>query len=402
MDLSNKILSKVSLSWMDVQKQLLNVMQTRTTTGISVSSLQNATSGGTGTATSSSTIAINKIFVKQCTDFLIKHIKNLNQKQIIDHLENLAQSSGLMVFKTPSEEDPATINAFLNTDDFYFEVSINSKGEITDVKFSICSEPAKSSNLLKEIFCSWNWDLLSKHIEGIKSNFILTDPDHQIRTKGFKSIQYLENDLNTLYQIQVKYLERILKLQTTTNDSNHQMKHLDKLINQTPIGVLKKSELGQPMRLHYYLSPLDLIQQQNSSKHLSIDQLINSEELGAYVSISLESTRPNRLETKNKLPDTPLLVLNENDDFDNSWHDHLNPYLNPANFNFEKSPLFKSVNAQKNHPQQQQHQIPGTYIVKLNKPVVMCSSTLNHLQTQIGIETFAEQQQPRHQPFFEH
>jgi surface antigen len=143
MDLSNKILSKVSLSWMDVQKQLLNVMQTRTTTGISVSSLQNATSGGTGTATSSSTIAINKIFVKQCTDFLIKHIKNLNQKQIIDHLENLAQSSGLMVFKTPSEEDPATINAFLNTDDFYFEVSINSKGEITDVKFSICSEPAK-------------------------------------------------------------------------------------------------------------------------------------------------------------------------------------------------------------------------------------------------------------------
>jgi hypothetical protein len=62
---------------------------------------------------------------------------------VIDQLENLAQSSGLMVYKTPCEEDPQTVNAFLNTDDFYFEVSVNLKGEITDVKFSICSEPAK-------------------------------------------------------------------------------------------------------------------------------------------------------------------------------------------------------------------------------------------------------------------
>jgi len=44
-------------------------------------------------------------------------------------MENLAQSSSLNVYKMPSEEDPTTINAFLNTDDFYFEVSINSRGE---------------------------------------------------------------------------------------------------------------------------------------------------------------------------------------------------------------------------------------------------------------------------------
>ena len=62
---------------------------------------------------------------------------------MIDQLENLAKSSGLGVCKTPSEEEPTTVNAFLNTDDFYFEVSINIKGEIIDVKFSIFSEPAK-------------------------------------------------------------------------------------------------------------------------------------------------------------------------------------------------------------------------------------------------------------------
>ena len=55
--------------------------------------------------------------------------KDLNQTQVIEEMENLAQSSSLNVYKMPSEEDPTTINAFLNTDDFYFEVSINSRGE---------------------------------------------------------------------------------------------------------------------------------------------------------------------------------------------------------------------------------------------------------------------------------
>ena len=35
----------------------------------------------------------------------------------------------------------------------------------------------KSNLLLKDIFCSWNWELLSKHIEGIKSNYVLNDSD---------------------------------------------------------------------------------------------------------------------------------------------------------------------------------------------------------------------------------
>jgi len=188
---------------------------------------------------------------------------------------------------------------------------------------------------------------------------IFTGIKSQIRTKGFKSIQYLEKDLNSLYQIQVKYLEKILKITSNLKANDIQMKYMDKLINQTPIGVLKKSELGQPMRLYYYLSPLDLIQHNSkdynlneiNTKHkllnsLSIDQLIEYE-IGSYVSISLESTRKNenvKMEqsTQNlvednfqhKLPDTTLLILNENDD-ENCWHDFLNPYFN-INLNFDK------------------------------------------------------------------
>lgn len=63
MDLSNKVLAKAPISWGDVQKQLLTVIQTRGT------SIHSSTS-------STHQLPINKVFVKQCTDLLIKHIKS--------------------------------------------------------------------------------------------------------------------------------------------------------------------------------------------------------------------------------------------------------------------------------------------------------------------------------------
>ena len=171
----------------------------------------------------------------------------MSQAQVIEQLKNLAQACNLGVFETPSEDDPSTINAFLSTDDFFFEIAINISGEITEVKFSIFSEPAKSSVLLKEIFCSWNWDLLSKHIEDIKKNYILAHPNQVVRAKGFKVIECLEKDLNLLYSIQLKYLDKLFKNPSLSKGKGqlNQSKYLEKLVNQTPIGVFKKSELGK-------------------------------------------------------------------------------------------------------------------------------------------------------------
>jgi hypothetical protein len=48
--------------------------------------------------------------------------------------------------------------------------------------------------------------------------------------------------------------------------------------------------------------------------------------------------------------------------------------------------------------------VPGTFIAKLSKPIVMCLSTLNQLQTQIGIETISIETIYRSEkltPFFE-
>ncbi len=63
---------------------------------------------------------------------------------MIDQLNNFAQSCNLSVFSSPSEEEPSTVNAFLESnEDFFFGVSISLNGEITDVKFSLFSEEAK-------------------------------------------------------------------------------------------------------------------------------------------------------------------------------------------------------------------------------------------------------------------
>lgn len=278
-------------------------------------------------------------------------------------------------------------------------------GEITEVKFSIFSEPAKvslpsilfnkfasilinlsrviqRSALLKDIFCSWNWDLLSKHIDGIKHNYILAHANQVIRAKGFKVIECLEKDLSQLYSIELKYLSKFFKNPSTLSKGNksqfNQSKYLEKLVNQTPIGVFQKSELGneslnvdtfchfscqvvfhfmtgESMRLYYYLSPMDLIQHHQKSKDkasegfdvtykilssLTTDEMIQHE-LGSYLTVSLLSTPEtggadgvDKSQENFWLPDCSLLMLNESDD-ERKLNEAFSPYLN-NNFKFEK------------------------------------------------------------------
>jgi hypothetical protein len=68
MDLCNRITSKPSQPWTDIQKQLISVLQTR---NIVQTSTTTTTSSAPKTIT---TINFNKLFVRQCTDLLIKHI----------------------------------------------------------------------------------------------------------------------------------------------------------------------------------------------------------------------------------------------------------------------------------------------------------------------------------------
>ena len=173
-----------------------------------------------------------------------------------------------------------------------------------------------------------------------------------MKTNAYKAIQCLEKELNSLYQIELKYLDRLNASNNNTRSNRpitptYQSKYLEKLVNQMPVGLFKKSELGEAMRLYYYLSPLDLIQHNSTTtgekfdqtynilSQLTVDQLVKNE-LGSYLTISLQSSLKNSStnETNNyKLPDCSLFLLNENDE--SNWHTYLEAYLNNS-FNFEK------------------------------------------------------------------
>jgi len=138
-----------------------------------------------------------------------------------------------------------------------------------------------------------------------------------------KYLEKLKNSINN----------RLVNKTTTTNiqNLNNNSVYLDKLVNQTPIGIFKKSELGEAMRLYYYLSPLDLIKHNfstnvvdknstsktnfNNFNQLTVEELVKHE-LGSFLTISLQSIVKNSELKQNdsyKLPDSSLLILNEND-----------------------------------------------------------------------------------------
>lgn len=136
---------------------------------------------------------------------------------------------------------------------------------------------------------------------------------------------------------------------------------------------------------------------------LSVDELIEHE-LGAHCTISLHSRRrltsgsgtDNTVDMVDSessgdadtvgyhLADSSMLVLSENQD-ERIWHDHLSPFLN-FNFDFDRQPLFAPTKCKSQ--QQVGVKVPGCFLLRLNRPVVMCVSTLNELQERIGISIF--------------
>jgi hypothetical protein len=94
------------------------------------------------------------------------------------------------------------------------------------------------------------------------------------------------------------------------NNSNKQyFKTLDKIIHESAIGLFKKSDIGHPMRLYYYLSPQDLILNYKNGSNLI--ENINEEtvlkyDLGSYLTISLQKFK------LSKLPDGSVLRPEQN------------------------------------------------------------------------------------------
>lgn len=99
-------------------------------------------------------------------------------------------------------------------------------------------------------------------------------------------LQFLENDLIAL------------------NEMNKQhYKSVERVIDESPLGLFARSEIGHAMRLYYYLSPQELVNGQS----MRIDELSEAKvlksEMGSYVKIALENFKGSTF----KLPDCSLI-----------------------------------------------------------------------------------------------
>ncbi len=113
-----------------------------------------------------------------------------------------------------------------------------------------------------------------------------------VRENGFKALQYLENDLKQLDMYNKSYY-----------------KDLESQVNVSQVGLFKRSEIGQPMKLYFYMSQQDLLV--GCGKRMLFTDIsetdVYTNQYGHYFSICLETTNT----TKYKLPDHSLLCLNE-------------------------------------------------------------------------------------------
>ena len=132
--------------------------------------------------------------------------------------------------------------------------------------------------------------LLKLHLNVPSFKFFCLDFS-SVRENAYKALKFLENDLNVINSLNKQFY-----------------KNIDKIIQESAIGLFKKSDIGHPMRLYYYLSPQDLIWYGNSLVENISEEMVLKYELGSYLTISLQ-----KLQSKlSKLPDSSLLRTEQN------------------------------------------------------------------------------------------
>lgn len=155
--------------------------------------------------------------------------------------------------------------------------------------------------------------------------------EQKIKSKAFVALQALETDLTNVFLFQNVYKDPQI------------------LLLKSAVGILQTRRGGHPMKLTYYVSPYDLVDSDSKTlTQLTID-LISSKNLGMSVTVNLEANEAKKLQTQ------PILVMNKDAQGRNT------PGYTPLG-------------------QHNSTMLPASFVLKLNKPLVICKSLVAQLQ----------------------
>lgn len=275
--------------------------------------------------------AVEKQTLQNALDNLQNNIQIKNRAQIVDRIESITRRSSLKF-----TDNANTNSLFISSDMFYVEILLDPSGKINDVKVhheSSNDTTDSSEPHLVEVLRKGDFVDFTKQLEGFQSIYQL-NAEQSVKSKAYIAIQALETDLIKIFNIE-------------------NSKNPPELMVSSSIGLLTKRRGGHPMRLLFFIRPMELLNFDSKKIDGIVETLKTADaakiSIGNSVTVNLEAA-----DRSNKLQITSLFTKGE--------HGFVYNQMNQTN-----SML-----------------LPAVFVLKLNKPFPIASTMIDEIKNITG------------------
>ncbi|KAI4487733.1 hypothetical protein M0802_011879 [Mischocyttarus mexicanus] len=277
--------------------------------------------------------SVEKNQLQRCLDTLQHSIKVTSLQSMVERLESLTRQLGLKFMMS----GPPGTELFISSDMFFLEVLLETTGVVKDVKIHHEGKNEQQScEVLASCLSRGDFVDFTTQLEGLASIYQL-NADKKVKCKAFSALQSLEADLGVLAQLQTF------------------MKEPFNLVHKSPVGILERRRGGHPMKLTYFVSPYDLIDQENRTCDVLSPETVIKRKIGHSVTVCMEGS------TAHKLPTTSIITVNRS---------------NTGKSTPSYAPLTGTNSSM----------LPACFVLKLTKKMPMCMELVKRIQKVTELE----------------
>lgn len=255
---------------------------------------------------------VEKENLQKCLDSMQHCIKVTTKQGLEERLESLTRTLGLKYMEENS-------SLFISSDMFYLEILLDDSGSVQDVKVHHECKSLQSCSELVDCLVKGDFADFTVQLEGLASIYQL-NAEPKIKSKAFSALQAVEQDVSTMAQL------------------NHQFyPDVQSVLMQSPTGLVQKRRGGHPMKLTFFISPMELLDAKSQSLLSCTAELVHTKRLGQSVTINLEAS------VAHKLQIAPTLNVTD-----------------PQKITYDPMTTFNST------------MLPASFVLTLNKPMPVC------------------------------
>lgn len=259
--------------------------------------------------------AVEKANLQKCLDNMQHCIKVTSKQGLVERLESLTRQLGLKYMEENS-------SLFISSDMFYLEILLDTNGCVQDVKVHHECKSLQSCSELVECLSKGDFSDFTTQLEGLVSIYQL-NADAKIKSKAFMALQAMEQDVFSMFQLSNYFTD------------------VRALIMQSPTGLVQQRRGGHPMKLTYFLTPLEMLSLQSQEMLTVTADYVHAKKVGLSVTINLTASVAHKLQIQ------PIMNV-----------------ADPQNPTYESMTTYNST------------MLPASFVLSLNKPMAMCQSLI--------------------------